>query len=58
MSKKLYSYELIEALSSAFGPSGCEERVVELIREQTDDLGITPTLDKIGNLIFEVRSNK
>ena len=58
MSKKLYSYELIEALSSAFGPSGCEERVVELIREQTDDLGITPTLDKLGNLIFEVRSNK
>ena len=58
MSKKLYSYELIEALSNAFGPSGCEERVATLICEQIDDLGITPTHDKLGNVIVELKSNR
>lgn len=52
MSKILSSVELIEALSSAFGPSGCEDAVASLILEQTADLGITPRTDRLGNVCF------
>ena len=51
MTKKLYSYELLEALCNTFGPSGCEDAVAELICEQIDDLGAEIKRDKLGNLI-------
>ena len=54
MSKILSSYELIELLSGAFGPSGCEDGVRELIIEQTSDLGIPYTPDRLGNITFRI----
>ena len=52
MTEILSSTSLIEALSGAFGPSGCEDAVAKLIREQTADLGIEPYYDRLGNLCF------
>ena len=52
MSKILSSVELLEALSGAFGPSGCEDTVAKLILEQTSDLGLSPTIDRLGNVCF------
>ena len=52
MTKILSCVELIRALSDVFGPSGCEDAVAELIREQTADLKITPKTDRLGNLCF------
>lgn len=57
MTKKLYSYELLEALCNTFGPSGCEDAVAELICEQIDDLGAEIKRDKLGNLICRFASN-
>ena len=54
MSKILSSFELIELLSNAFGPSGCEDGVRELIIEQTSDLGIPCTPDRLGNITFRI----
>ena len=56
MTKKLYSYELIEALCNAFGPSGCEDAVAELICEQIDDLDAEIKRDRLGNLICRFKS--
>lgn len=52
MTKILSSAELIKALCDVFGPSGCEDAVAALIREQTADLGIAPKSDRLGNLCF------
>ena len=54
MRKVLSSYELIEALSSAFGPSGCEEAVENLICEQIEALGLVPSRDKVGNVFVRL----
>ena len=51
MTKKLYSYELIEAVCNAFGPSGCEDAVAVLICGQIDDLGAEIKRDRLGNVI-------
>ena len=52
MSKILSSVELLETLSGAFGPSGCEDAVRELIIEQTSDLDLSPGTDRLGNVCF------
>jgi endoglucanase len=46
--------ELIRALSLAFGPSGCEDSVRELITEQIQGSCHGFTVDKAGNLIARV----
>lgn len=52
---KLTGTELIRELSLAFGPSGCEDAVRELIMEQIQGDCHTCTVDKAGNLIAVVR---
>ena len=42
---------LIESLSLAFGPSGCEDRVRELIRERVESVAHSAIVDRMGNLI-------
>ena len=43
--------ELISSLCLAFGPSGCEDRVRELIKERVEALADGITVDRMGNLI-------
>ena len=51
---KYTGIELIRALSLAFGPSGCEDSVRELITEQIQGECDSLTVDKAGNLIARV----
>lgn len=51
MKKILRDNELIKALCNTFGPSGCEEAVAALVKEQICDLCNDITTDKLGNVI-------
>ena len=51
---KYTGIELIRALSLAFGPSGCEDSVRDLITEQIQGDCNGYTVDKVGNLIARV----
>lgn len=42
--------ELIEKLSLAFGPSGCEGEVEKIVREELEGLPLTLQTDRMGNL--------
>ena len=50
MSKKLYGEELLRELCLAFGPTGCEDNVAELIKAQIKGSCDEIKLDKMGNL--------
>ena len=52
---KLSGINLIRELSLAFGPSGCEDSVRELIIEQIQGDCDAYTVDKAGNLIVKIR---
>lgn len=52
---KYAGLNLIRELSLAFGPSGCEDAVRELIIEQIQGDCDTYTVDKAGNLIAVIR---
>ena len=52
---KLSGLNLIRELSCAFGPSGCEDAVREIIMEQIKGDCDTYTVDKAGNLIATIR---
>lgn len=43
--------ELIELLSLAFGPSGCEDEVRELIKPRAEKIADKAYVDRMGNLI-------
>ncbi|MBQ3063891.1 MAG: M28 family peptidase [Clostridia bacterium] len=45
---------LLERLSLAFGPSGCEGEIAAIIREELAGLPIDLTADRVGNLIAHV----
>lgn len=45
------SVELIKELSLAFGPSGCEDSVRELIKKYAEPLAQKTVTDRMGNLI-------
>ncbi len=47
--------KLIEKLSLAFGPSGCEGEVAVRIREVLSDLPIEWTEDRMGNLVAHLK---
>ena len=47
--------ELIKRLSLAMGPSGCEDEVRDVIREEIGDAADSVTEDRVGNLIVKVR---
>ena len=44
--------ERIKGLSSVFGPSGFEEEVAELIKQNLADSDFTHSTDVLGNLIY------
>ncbi len=46
--------EIIKQLSLAFGPSGCEEQVRELIRENIKHIPHREAVDRLGNLICKM----
>ncbi|MBO4978988.1 MAG: M42 family metallopeptidase [Clostridia bacterium] len=50
--------ELLRSLCLAFGPSGCEDNVRELILEQGKKYCTDYTVDRMGNLIFRVCPRK
>ena len=52
---KYTGIDLIRALSLAFGPSGCEDAVRDLIIEQIQGDCDSYTVDKAGNLIAVIR---
>lgn len=50
MSKLLSGDELLRELSLAFGPTGCEDNVAELIKSQIKDHADDISVDRMGNL--------
>ena len=50
MSKLYYDDELLRELCLAFGPTGCEDNVADIIKSQTEDFCDEMKLDKMGNL--------
>lgn len=47
----------IKKLSSVFGPSGFEEEVAEVIKDNLSDSDFTHTTDVMGNLIYHRKGN-
>ena len=47
--------ELIKALSLAFGPTGCEGAVAELIKEEIKELPVSLSYDRMGNLVAHLQ---
>lgn len=56
--KDLRGAALIEALSLEFGPSGCEDRVRELIKSAAEPLADKAIVDRMGNLICKMSFGK
>ena len=56
--KGMRGVPLIEALALEFGPSGCEDRVRELIREAAEPLADKTLVDRMGNLICKMSFGK
>ena len=54
MKKILDPIELLEARTSAFGPTGCEDAVADLIVSQIDDLGADISRDRLHNVIAKM----
>ena len=52
--RKYYSTELLQQLSIAFGPSGCENNVSELIISQIDNVCDAYCTDRVGNVIAKI----
>ncbi len=44
--------ELLEKLSNAFGPSGNETEVAEILRAELEEYADETHLDKLGNILF------
>lgn len=56
MNEALYEgLYLLEKLSLAFGPSGCEDRVADIVRSQIDGFCDEYYTDKLGNVIAVIR---
>lgn len=50
--------ELLRSLCLAFGPSGCEDNVRELILEEGKKYCLDHTIDRMGNLVFRMCPEK
>ena len=46
--------QLLKELCLAFGPSGCEGNVAEMILKKAEPFGFAHTLDRMGNLVFHI----
>jgi len=44
--------KLLEKLSNAFGPSGNEEDVADILRKELEGYADETRVDKLGNIIF------
>ncbi|MBO7310319.1 MAG: M42 family peptidase [Clostridia bacterium] len=47
--------ELIKKLSNAFGPSGCEREIAQMIKKEISDIAPDAYIDRMGNLIALMR---
>lgn len=52
--RELSGAELIEALSLEFGPSGCEDRVRDMIEARVKNVAHSIKKDKLGNLVCQM----
>ena len=52
--RNLKDLELIEALSLEFGPSGCEDRVRDMIEARAREVAHSVKTDRLGNLICKM----
>ena len=52
--RNLKEYELIRALSLEFGPSGCEDRVRDMIAQRAREVADSVKTDRLGNLICKM----
>ena len=52
--KNLSGVELVRELSLAFGPSGCEDRVRDMIEDRAKDVADKVVVDRMGNLICKM----
>lgn len=46
--------ELLKELCLAFGPTGCEGNVADLILKKAEPFGFEHTLDRMGNLVYHI----
>lgn len=56
--KDLRGIELVRALALEFGPSGCEDRVRELIKRRVEVVADKVAVDRMGNLIAKMSFGK
>ena len=49
--KNLYGADLVRELSLEFGPSGCEDRVRDMIKARVDGVADRVSIDRMGDLI-------
>lgn len=49
---------LLEKLSNAFGPSGCEEDVVKVLMKELEKCADETRIDKLGNVLFFHKGKK
>ena len=54
MTEEKYGVELLESLSAAFGPPGCEENVADIIRTQISSYADELTTDFMGNITAKI----
>ncbi len=50
--------ELLRELSLAFGPTGCEESVAQILMKKAETFGFDHTYDTMGNLVYHIPSDK
>lgn len=50
--------DLLKNLSEAFGPSGFEEEVIEIVKRELESLNIQYEVDGLGNIIAKITKNK
>ncbi|MFA6808855.1 MAG: M42 family peptidase, partial [Eubacteriales bacterium] len=58
MSKNMYDYSLLKELSQAFGPSGDESMIANIIEDAVKPYCNEIRRDSIGNLIVIKKGNK
>ncbi len=58
MKTDMKTVELVKEISLAFGPTGCEYEVRELIYSKIKDLGAEIKTDKMGNMVALIRGSR
>ena len=51
------NFKLLEKLSVAFGPSGCEDEVADIIKNEVGHFADEIITDALGNFIVKINGN-